>query len=194
MPFIALHKETKDRIDITTINNPRQFLKSGDCICQLCEKPMIVKAGQVLQPHFAHQASCPNSEYQSQPESPEHRAAKRYLAEHLVEEFPEYVEATIEYEVPIPEVRRIADLLATWPSGHKKAHEIQLSGITTEILQKRTDDYEHAGIDIVWWLGKSAFTKTNADWSLQTFGVCYCIGDFEDTKSQVNRGYSEVSS
>jgi competence protein CoiA len=182
MPFVALHKETKKRIDITTINNPRQVLKAGDCICQLCEKPMIIKAGEVLQAHFAHQSSCPSSEYSSQPESPEHRAAKKYLAEHLVEEFPEYEGATIEYEVPIPEVRRIADLLATWPNGHRKALEVQLSAITIEHLRKRTEDYERAGINVVWWLGKSAFTKTNVNWCLETIGCCYCIGVLEDAK------------
>lgn len=171
MPFIALHKETKQRIDITTINNPRQFLKSGDCICQLCETPMILKAGEILQAHFAHQAKCP-TDYQSQPESPEHRAAKKYLAEHLVEEFPEYGGATIEYEVKIPEVMRIADLMTTWPGGHKKAHEIQLSSITTGVLQKRTEDYEHAGIDIIWWLGKSAKTPSNINWCYEAFGFC----------------------
>jgi len=58
MPFVALHKETKARIDITAVNNPRQFLKSGDCICQLCGEPMIVKAGEILQAHFAHHAAC----------------------------------------------------------------------------------------------------------------------------------------
>lgn len=176
MPFIALHKETRERIDITTINNPRQFLKSGDCICQLCGSPMIVKAGEVLQAHFAHQAAC-TTDYHTQPESPSHRAAKLYLATHLAEEFPEYAGAKIEYEVPIPEVKRIADLLVTWPEGHKKAHEIQLSGITTEVLQQRTDDYERAGIDVIWWLGKNAFTQTNTDWSLGTFGFCYYINN-----------------
>jgi competence protein CoiA len=176
MPFIALHKETKSRIDITAINNPRHFLKSGDCLCQLCGSPMIVKAGEILQAHFAHMAAC-HSPYQSQPESPEHRAAKRYLAEHLTEEFPEYARATIEYEVPIPSVRRIADLLVTWPEGHRKAHEIQLSAITIEKLQERTDDYEKAGIDVIWWLGKSALTATNRDWSFKTFGLCYYIAN-----------------
>jgi competence protein CoiA len=175
MPFVALHKETKKRIDITSINNPRQFLKAGDFICQLCEKPMIVKAGEVLQAHFAHQASCPNTEYSSQPESPEHREAKKYLAEHLVEEFPMYAGATIEYEVPIKEVRRIADLLVTWPGGHRQAHEVQLSAITTGTLKKRTEDYEQAGIDVVWWLGKSAKTQTNINWSYETFGLSYII-------------------
>jgi competence CoiA-like predicted nuclease len=174
MPFVALHKETKARIDITAINNPRQFLKSGDCICQLCGESMIVKAGEILQAHFAHHAAC-TTEYESQPESPEHRAAKKYLAEHLVEEFPEYAGATIEYEVPIPEVRRIADLLATWPNGHRKAHEIQLSAITTRVLRERTNDYGKAGIDVIWWLGKSADTWTNRDWCLETFGECYWI-------------------
>jgi hypothetical protein len=69
MPFIAIRKETRERIDITTIANPRAVLKSGECLCQLCGAPMIVKAGLVRQHHFAHIGQC-SSDYQSHPESP----------------------------------------------------------------------------------------------------------------------------
>ena len=75
MPFVALHRETRERIDITRIENPRVVLKSGNCICQLCDSPMIIKAGQIMRAHFAHNAACP-SDYASHPESPEHREAK----------------------------------------------------------------------------------------------------------------------
>lgn len=175
MPFIALHKETKDRIDITTINNPRQFLKSGDCICQLCERPMIVKAGLILRPHFAHYVDDCHTDYESHPESQDHREGKLFLASHLRETFEEYTDSTIEYEVPIPEVRRIADLLVTFPAGWRVAHEVQLASITTEKLEDRTNDYARAGIDVVWWLGKSANTPANRDWCRKTFGHAFCL-------------------
>ena len=137
MPFIAVQKATGERIDITTIENPRAALTSGECLCQLCEAPMIVKAGLVRQHHFAHTGRC-TSGYQSYPESPAHREAKRYLATHLCEWFKEYAHTHIAYEVPIPEVKRIADLLVTFPTGWRVAHEIQLASITTEHLQERT--------------------------------------------------------
>jgi competence CoiA-like predicted nuclease len=174
MPFIALHKDTRERIDITTIENPRLVLQSGDCICQLCDTPMIIKAGQIIRAHFAHGSACP-TEYESHPESQEHREAKIFLASHLREAFAEYIDAKIEYEVPIPEVKRIADLLATFPMGWRVAHEIQLASITTETLEARTNDYLRAGVDVVWWLGKSANTPANREWSRKNFGYALCL-------------------
>ncbi len=178
MPFIAMMKATGERIDITTIENPRAALTSGECLCQLCGTPMIVKAGLVRQHHFAHAGRC-TSDYQSHPESPAHREAKRYLATHLREWFKEYAHAHIAYEVPIPEVKRIADLLVTFPTGWRVAHEVQLASITTEHLQERTNDYTLAGIDVVWWLGKSADTETNRAWCRCTFGYALSLTVYE---------------
>ncbi len=187
MPFVALNKETRERIDITTIRNPREVLKSGEFVCQLCETPMIIKAGMVIRAHFAHYATC-KTEYRSHPESPEHRAAKIFLREKLPTAYAEYKIAKLEYEVPIPEVRRVVDLLATFPSGHKVAHEVQLASITTEELEERTRDYEQAGIDVIWWLGRSANTPANRNWCLSTSGVAFLIDYQAVYDQQHNRG------
>jgi competence CoiA-like predicted nuclease len=178
MPFIAIRKATGERIDITTIENTRAALISGECLCQLCDTPMIVKAGLVRQHHFAHVGRC-SSDYQSHPESPAHQEAKRYLATHLREWFGEYAHTHIAYEVPIPEVRRIADLLVTFPTGWRVAHEVQLASITSEQLQERTNDYILAGIDVVWWLGKSADTEVNRAWCRCTFGYALSLTVYE---------------
>lgn len=174
MPFVAKRKGTGERIDITTIEHPREILRSGECLCQVCGAPLIVRAGLVRQHHFAHTARC-TSDYSCHPESPAHREAKRFLATHLRAWFKEYTSPIIEYEVPIPEVKRIADLLVTFPTGWRVAHEVQLASITTEQLQERTNDYTLAGIDVVWWLGKSADTPANREWSRRIFGYALCI-------------------
>ena len=174
MAFIAKRKGTGERIDLTMIEHPREVLKAGDCLCQVCDAPMIVKAGLVRQHHFAHTMPC-ISDFQCHPESPAHREAKRFLATHLREAFKEYTHAVIEYEVPIPEVKRIADLLVTFPTGWRVAHEVQLASITVEQLQERTNDYTLAGIDVVWWLGKSANTPANREWCRRTFGYALCL-------------------
>jgi competence CoiA-like predicted nuclease len=176
MTFIGLHKETSERIDITQFEHPRLSLKSGDCVCQLCGSPLMVRAGNVYRAHFSHygEREC-HSEFKSHPESPEHREAKTILAKFLKESYQEYSSARFDYEVPIPEVRRVADLLVNFPMGWRIAHEIQLAGISIEELQARTDDYYKAGIDVVWWLGKSADTLTNRAWCVQTFGYCVTL-------------------
>lgn len=169
MSFIALDKNTKERIDITKIANPRTELKSGEVICQLCEAPMIIKAGPIKRHHFAHYAEC-ESDYEQHPQSEEHRAGKRIVAEYAGLWFKELSEAEPHFEVPIPEVRRVADVLFQFPNGWRIVCEVQLASTTAEHLQKRTDDYLRAGIDVYWFLGKSAASHTNLTWSTSTFG------------------------
>jgi competence protein CoiA len=174
MPLIAKIASTNERVDITKLKNPRAELKAGDLVCQLCGSPMIIKQGMIKKPHFAHKAEC-TSDYQSHPESPEHLAGKELIAKTLKAELPEYSLAEIEYEFPIPEVRRIADVVAKFPNGWIVAHECQLASITVEELEKRTEDYLYAGVDVIWWLGKAANTKSNLDWSHSKFGFALVL-------------------
>lgn len=172
MPFVAIDKDTGQRVDITRVRDPRNEIKSGQCICQLCRQPMIVRAGNTKAAHFSHYSECGDSEWQSHPESPEHREGKRYVAAKLPQEWPEYRMATIEYEVPIKgsNFKRIADVLATFPSGQRVAHEVQFASITPAELEERTRDYQAAGVDVVWWLGKAAKTDNNRAWCESYFG------------------------
>jgi competence protein CoiA len=177
MPFIALDIQTNKRVDITKIPDPRQVLKKEHMRCQLCGSPLIIKAGLIKQAHFAHSVGPCSTEYQFHVESREHREAKLFLVTHLREEFEEYTMATFEYEVPLPEIKRVADILVTFPMGWRVAHEVQLSAITIEEMQQRTEDYERAGIDVIWWLGKSANTPGNRAWCETTFGYALTIYD-----------------
>lgn len=174
MAFIAKSLRTGLRIDITRVEHPRETLKAEDVVCQLCEERMIIKAGYIVRAHFAHSArSDCASQWGSHPESEEHRLGKLLIAQKLQEELGDVTGARTEFEVPVREVMRIADVMVIYPNGWRVAHECQLAGITTETLTKRTEDYLHAGIDVVWWLGKSAASRTNLDWtvSLQRFGL-----------------------
>src|SRR5512147_2423309 len=123
MPFIALNRQTGERVDITKIENPRLHLKSDELICQLCEQPVIIKAGLITRPHFAHRSQC-TTDYDSHPESIEHLLCKELVARGLREEFAEYAQANIQYEFKVPEVRRVVDIMATFPNGWRVAHEI----------------------------------------------------------------------
>ncbi len=176
MPFIALNKLTKKRIDITLLDKPREVLKADELACQICGQDLIIKAGMIVRAHFAHkpQQLC-SSEYKAHPESAAHREAKRFLKEELPNHFTDYKGVRLEYEVPIKPVKRIADVLAIFPNGHRVAHEVQLAKITITELEVRTQDYARAGIDVVWWLGLSANTESNQEWCLQTFGECFML-------------------
>jgi competence CoiA-like predicted nuclease len=169
MPFIARDRTTRERIDITTYELPRQQLSAGNIMCQFCEQPLIIRAGQIVRAHFAHKAVC-TSAYVGHPESQEHLLGKAIVAERLRQDFAEYSTARIEFEYPIPEVKRIADIMVLFPNGWRIAHEIQLASITAGILQQRTEDYLHAGIDVFWWLGRTADSPANREWCEQYFG------------------------
>jgi len=169
MPFVAQHKETGERIDVTLVENPRMEINQEQCICPLCEGPFTLRVGLIRRPHFAHRTEC-NSQYRTHPESAAHLEAKWFLIQHLKKEFPEYSVATIQLEVKLEPIWRVADVLVTFPTGWRQAHEIQLSPITTGELQERTNDYNTMGIDVVWWLGYHADTEINRQWCIQTFG------------------------
>lgn len=163
MPFIAKSKSTKERIDITCLKNPRMEIDKDDCICQLCEKPLYVKAGFIVSAHFAHYPGGCDSDYERKAESEEHRLAKRKIAFLFRNKYQDS-DVMVELEKPLPEIKRIADVLITFPGGWQIAHEIQLSSITIENLLERTTDYSKLGIDVIWWLGKAADKETNRNW------------------------------
>ena len=169
MPFIAIDKKTSKRIDITKIEKPRATLLPEDLVCQLCGCRMMVKAGQIVRAHFAHYTQC-TSDYKSHPESIEHRETKLLLSVELPRIYGKYTTAKPEIEVPVPEIKRVIDVLFVFPNGWRVAHEVQLASITTEKLEERTNDYARAGIDVNWWLGKSADTPANREWCSRTFG------------------------
>lgn len=135
---------------------------------------MIIKAGLIRMKHFAHKTDC-SCDYDRHPESPEHLFFKDKLSRELGKEFQEYLNIPALIEYPIDEVKRIADIVFEFPNGWLVVHEVQLASITTETLAKRTEDYQNAGVDVTWWLGKSADTPANRHWMFENFGECYIL-------------------
>lgn len=185
MPFIALNRSTNERINITRLTSPRRELKAADIVCQLCGSPMVVKAGLVMRPHFAHKAKC-TSDFCTHPESLNHRTGKHFLAENLPRIYGGMFDVAPMIEYPIKEVRRVADVMLCFPNGWRVAHEVQLSPITTEELEARTQDYLLAGIDLFWWLGGKADTPANRTWCHRRFGVVGKI-EFEGEQNWENK-------
>src|SRR5688572_8529497 len=124
MPVVAIHKPSNQLVDIT---EPNKIFDPGECICQICEEPLIPKYGTGLKrPHFAHYSDteCQGG-YGKHPESPEHLAAKFELAQLLKLEG-----AKVYKERAIKSAKRIADVVAEYPNGQMVIHEIQLSYIS----------------------------------------------------------------
>jgi len=176
MPFIAVHKETGERVNI--LDTPIEYIRSfpvGALVCQLCESPMFPKSshtrlGIPVRAHFVHsRRECSSSHpgYEGGAgESVYHLKGKQYLVEAWIPGYRRYADALVEYEQHIKEddADQIADVLVTLPNGHRIAHEVQLAPITTEQLQERTNGYISASIDVYWHLGFSADTPANRDY------------------------------
>lgn len=176
MGLVAKNKRTGELVYIYEYENPRKELVKDDLECHLCGGEIIIKAGLVRIKHFSHKPNSPcGCDYERQPESYEHLFFKRLLSTEIGNEFSEYLGVKPRLEYPIHEVRRIADIVFEFPSGWLVAHEIQLSHITIEDLEKRTNDYRNAGVDIIWWLGNRADTELNRKWLFDNFGECYSL-------------------
>ena len=176
MGLVARNKKSNEIVYIFEYENPRKDLVKSELECHLCGSELIIKAGLVRVKHFAHKPDSPCScDYDRHPESYEHLFFKRHLASNIGGEFQEYLGVKPQLEYPIHEVKRIADIVFEFPSGWLVAHEIQLSYITIEELEDRTNDYRNAGVDIIWWLGNRADTETNRKWMFGKFGECYSL-------------------
>ena len=188
MPFVAQNKITGERIDVTDFANPRAELDAVHFECRFCKIPMFLRRSPRGTFHFFHQRSC-TSDYQHHPETPEHLAGKSFVAKVYLPKLNEYASFNHLFEEPLHAVRRIADIIIKFPMGWWVAHEIQLSSITPEALEERTNDYLNDGVDVIWWLGKSAHTEINRKWVIYKYGFAPCLY-FAD-EEVVAYGYSE---
>lgn len=190
MPFIALDKNTGERIVVTGLVSPREELRGKHLECQLCGGRMYLRGGKDVQFHFYHHRVC-TSNYKTNPETPHHIAGKFYIAENILPQLNDYANFKPKYEVPIPEVMRVADVLLEFNMGWRIAHEIQLSSIGVEELNQRTNDYLQAGIDVLWWFGKSADNRTNRDWSIRKYGFSLSLSFSDDISVTCGYWYEE---
>jgi competence protein CoiA len=184
MPLRALHLPTNNVIlssDFSSSREIRSLYKKEDLICPFCEirtrMDPVQRGNSII--YFRHYKSiCTSKLEHDHDESPEHLLGKTMLANYLKEELREVSDVEIIIEYPIREAGengRIADVAAVFPTGYVIVYECQLANITAEMLEKRTKDYEEAGVEVTWFLGGKADNHANRDWCLEYFGNCYYI-------------------
>ncbi|GGR71516.1 hypothetical protein GCM10008959_36510 [Deinococcus seoulensis] len=140
-------------LDMPTLKGKRSKadIKAQTWHCKFCGVPMTPRMGPLRAWYFAHQrdaSACP-FEVESEKESPRHQELKHAAAEALRRHFKDDV-ASVEYEVRFPHLRRIADAVITLKDGARVAVEAQLSPLTLDLLQERTNSYVRDDIEIVW--------------------------------------------
>lgn len=194
MPLRALHRDTGESILITDFEQGleieltlKPLAKDKLLICPSpdCGAEFMIKNGAVVTPHFAHRGHQCRTQYGHHPESVAHQRGKIMVAELIKKRFGEYIDTIrVEFEVPIPQVRRIADVAVLLKNGILQVHEVQLASITTEELERRTHAYETGGIDVQWWFGGKAQTKTNEVWALERFEKVFFIDAIQNPEQE----------
>ena len=153
----------------------RTWQRAGDLICPFCDEVLVavreyIRAGDGVGAYLRHKADC-STTLAHHPESPEHFAAKKWILEHMPEK-AEYAIVSSDCEVRMPEINRIADVCFVLENGDRVVHEAQLSPITVDDLEARTNDYESLGYGIVWHFGKHADKEANKLWAFRRLGGC----------------------
>ncbi len=151
-------------------------LKNIPLFCPQCGQPVVVKAGDVNIPHFAHRSTF-SCNFFSEPESPRHLAGKNDLFQWITKTHPATLESVL------PDGKQRPDILS-----ENIAVEFQCSTISASLFQKRTDYYIKRGFIPFWIYGgkpierKSKFIKLTPFQrlflryhdQLGFYFICYC--------------------
>ena len=159
-------------IDFDSAHEIRDTYKSGSLQCRFCDETVFPRQRGNSIVHFFHKRKC-STQLEHHPESIEHLMGKAALADHLGKQTRKYnTQIVIEYPIPqVGEHGRIADVAALYPNGYVLIYECQLASITTNELERRTNDYEEAGFDIEWWFGKAADIQANNNWAMSKYSA-----------------------
>lgn len=128
--------------------------KKGGFFCPTCKEAVMIKAGPLVIPHFAHfsQADC---QANKSGEGPYHAKGKLLLYEWLLSQGLE-----AELEVYLKEIKQRPDILLT-VNNKRIAIEFQCARAPIEQIQARMRAYECAGIKQIWILGGNRFKRSS---------------------------------
>ncbi|WP_084781824.1 competence protein CoiA [Bacillus niameyensis] len=136
--------------------------------CPACKEPLILKAGEIRIPHFAHKKNSECTTIVSEPESLPHLMGKQHLFTYLKNRG---LEVYLEYY--LADIKQRPDLLFK-QNGEYFVVEYQCSPIPRKLLQSRTEGYLRMGIVPFWIIGglpyrkqtKKLYTLSDFHWSL----------------------------
>jgi competence protein CoiA len=153
----------------------RGWQRDGLLTCPFCDEALVavreyMREGDWVSAYLRHKGEC-STTLAHHPESPEHLAAKKWIRENIAAKM-DYSIMSSDCEVRMPEISRIADVCFVLTNGDRVVHEAQLSPISVDDLEARTNDYEALGYGIVWHFGKHADTGLNKQWAFRRLGGC----------------------
>lgn len=136
-------------------------IKSQKYCCPGCQEQVILKVGDVNQPHFAHYSGTVCATF-TENETAQHLSGKLQLAE----KFKKY--GHVQIEAVLPEINQRPDILITLKE-RKVAVEYQCSPISQKRLDERNAGYSSQNIQVIWILGQNYFEKSMTQKSIIKF-------------------------
>ncbi|MCJ7840360.1 hypothetical protein MUB24_05400 [Lederbergia sp. NSJ-179] len=160
----ALNQEGKL---VSLVHTPKTFTKqerSSFFYCPACKEPLILKAGKIRIPHFAHKREANCSFLFAEPESPQHLLGKKHLYTHYKRQG---LDVHLEYY--LSEIQQRPDLFVK-KENQAYAIEYQCSPLSRNRLKERTDGYRKMGILPIWIIGGPPYKKRkNTSYELSDF-------------------------
>src|SRR5699024_4530652 len=145
--LIAQNKNQQLILANPTLNKTRSYY------CPSCHKPVHLKLGSIIRPHFAHFQN-DTCDVFAEGETFEHVEGKIQLSQWL-----KTLALQVAIEAYLPALKQRPDLLV-YTSPKPIALEFQCSPTPIDKLVTRTRGYLEAGYEVVWILGKK-FTYKN---------------------------------
>lgn len=156
--------------EILTANMLALIKASAPYYCPCCATELVIKAGAMKIPHFAHKSntSCHAS---SEPESPYHLLAKRQLFSWLKDHGYQ-----AELEAYLPVIKKRADILVK-SEEQTYAFEFQCSTISEAVFIERTESYKSLDITPIWILAEKNIKRVDAqEFRLSAFQWLFVTG------------------
>lgn len=180
MPFKAIDKKTGEVVLSTLFAEALTIrAKYSDLVCPACKARVSARGGKSMRivPHFFHirkegEGCLIADKHKSRRSLTHHTLMVKSAYDYLIKEIPPGFTLDFEHHSKaVPD--RIADLAVLDANGNMvQAHEIQLTKVPVRQLEERTESYESAGVEVVWWFGKGCDTEEIINWSRANFGYC----------------------
>ncbi|SNZ14289.1 Competence protein CoiA-like family, contains a predicted nuclease domain [Terribacillus aidingensis] len=132
-----------------------QCFRHAHFFCPVCRRPVKIRAGKKIIPHFAH-VHIQDCEMERKGEGFYHLRGKLQLYHWL--KMQGY---TVNVEERIANAHRRPDLLVHAKDGKKIAIEYQCASISDDELMSRNEVYQQRGIKAVWILGGNRLKRTS---------------------------------
>lgn len=158
MTVCMLQAKSKEGVLITLASLSKNEIEvhrsQTQFFCPTCRQPVIIKAGKVVIPHFAHylKSNCPLT---NGGEGIYHEKGKLLLYQWLKSQG-----LNIQLEKYIKEIKQQPDILLMTKSK-TIAIEYQCARIPIDEIISRNERYKRAGINPIWILGATRFKRCN---------------------------------